>query len=347
MDPSWYVDSGASTHVTHDMKSLSQISEYGGHDSLIVGDGSGLKITHTGKVVFPTHIRPITLRDVLYVPAIKKNLLSVAKLITDNEFVNSACVIKDKVTRKLLLQGELRDGLYQLIPFCTQSAYVLNYPVSTHAGSKMSLAAVLQSASMSSFPLSNCSFNSNNCISSIQSVNTVNNVQTQKSVSIDIWHQRLGHPSSRVLSQVVSSCNLPIVMKSKLPFCTACKLGKSHALPFPLSDSQCTKPLELIHSNLWEPSPLLSNNGHRLYVIFVDDFSWFCWFYLLQSKSEVSTIFPIFKVFVENQFSTSIKAIQIDGATEYKPLYYVFHQHGIALRITCPYTSQQNGQAER
>ena len=83
----------------------------------------------------------------LYVPAIKKNLLSVAKLIVDNdvliEFVNSACVIKNKVTRKLLLQGELRDGLYQLIPFCTQSAYVLNYPVSTHAGSKMSLATVL------------------------------------------------------------------------------------------------------------------------------------------------------------------------------------------------------------
>ena len=211
----------------------------------------------------------------------------------------------------------------------------------------MSLAPVLQSASMSSFPLSNCSFNSNNCISSIQSVNTVNNVQTQKSVSIDIWHQRLGHPSSQVLSQVVSSCNLPIVMKSKLPFCTACKLGKSHALPFPLSDSQCTKPLELIHSDLWGPSPLPSNNGHRFYVIFVDDFSRFCWFYPLQSKSEVSTIFPIFKAFVENQFSTSIKAIQIDGGTEYKPLYSVFHQHGIALRISCPYTSQQNGRAER
>ena len=77
--------------------------------------------SHTGNVVFPTHIRPITLRDVLYVPAIEKNLISVAKLIADNvvliEFVNSACVIKDKVTRKLLLQGELRDGLYQLIPF--------------------------------------------------------------------------------------------------------------------------------------------------------------------------------------------------------------------------------------
>ena len=84
---------------------------------------------------------------------------------------------------------------------------------------------------MSSFPLSNCSFNSNNCMSSIESVNTVNNVQTQKSVSLDIWHQRLGHPSSRVLSQVVSSCNLHVIMKSKLPFCIACKLGKSHALP--------------------------------------------------------------------------------------------------------------------
>ena len=93
------------------MKSLSQISEYGGPDSLVVGDGLGFKITHTGNVVLSTPVRPITLSDVLYVPAIKKNLLSVAKLIVDNgvliEFVNCACVIKDKATMRVLLRGEL------------------------------------------------------------------------------------------------------------------------------------------------------------------------------------------------------------------------------------------------
>ena len=52
----------------------------------------------------------------LFVPAIKKNLLSVAKLLADNDviiaFMNTSCVIKDKGTGKLLLRGELKDGLY-------------------------------------------------------------------------------------------------------------------------------------------------------------------------------------------------------------------------------------------
>ena len=54
VDPSWYVDSGASTHVTHDLKSLSQVSEYGGQDALIVGDGSGLKTSHSSNIAFST-----------------------------------------------------------------------------------------------------------------------------------------------------------------------------------------------------------------------------------------------------------------------------------------------------
>lgn len=50
---------------------------------------------------------------------------------------------------------------------------------------------------------------------------------------------------------------------------------------------------------------------------------------------------------VENQFNTTIKSIQTDGGTEYRPLYSMFASHGIVHRISCPYTPQQNGSAER
>lgn len=59
-------------------------------------------------------------------------------------------------------------------------------------------------------------------------------------------------------------------------------------------------------------------------VIFVDDFSRFGWLFPPKTKSEIAAIFPIFKAFVENQFQSKIKKIQIDGGSEYKPLCILF-----------------------
>lgn len=83
-----------------------------------MGDGNGLRISHTGIDTLHSHYRPLLLQHTLYVPEIKKNLISVARLVTDCnvliEFVNDVCLIKDKVTGMVLLQGELKSGLYQV-----------------------------------------------------------------------------------------------------------------------------------------------------------------------------------------------------------------------------------------
>lgn len=39
--------------------------------------------------------------------------------------------------------------------------------------------------------------------------------------------------------------------------------------------------------------------------------------------------------------------MQSDGGTKYKPLSKFFIEHGIRHRMSCPYTPQQNGMAER
>lgn len=39
-------------------------------------------------------------------------------------------------------------------------------------------------------------------------------------------------------------------MNEKPSFCSACKIGKAHTLPFPLSQSHTLQPLELIYSDL-------------------------------------------------------------------------------------------------
>ena len=47
-NPNWLFDTGASHHVTIDLQNLSIRSNYEGLDDIILGDGSGLKLTNVG-----------------------------------------------------------------------------------------------------------------------------------------------------------------------------------------------------------------------------------------------------------------------------------------------------------
>jgi hypothetical protein len=53
--------------------------------------------------------------------------------------------------------------------------------------------------------------------------------------SLDGWHSRLGHPSLRIVRQVVSQNNLALQRATPSFVCHVCQLGKSHRLPFHLS----------------------------------------------------------------------------------------------------------------
>jgi hypothetical protein len=53
----------------------------------------------------------------------------------------------------------------------------------------------------------------------------------------------------------------------------------------------------------------------------------------------------LFKCKVENLLSAKIKVVQCDGGTEFKPLISKYPE--ISFQVSCPYTSQQNGLAER
>lgn len=60
-------------------------------------------------------------------------------------------------------------------------------------------------------------------------------------------------------------------------------------------------------------------------------------------------MFSAFVKFVENQFSTTIKEFQSDGGSEFvnHKMQRLFKEKGIQHKISCPYTPEQNGLAER
>jgi hypothetical protein len=57
----------------------------------------------------------------------------------------------------------------------------------------------------------------------------------------------------------------------------------------------------------------------------------------------------IFFVFVSTQFGLSIKAVQCDNDSEFNNASsrVFFTTRGVVLRMSCPYTSPQNGKVER
>lgn len=79
-----------------------------------------LSILPTGNIILPLGTRSFQLRNVYHLPALCKNLLSVAKLTRDNNgrfsFDPNGYTISDLHTGLPLFQGLCKDGLYPLSP---------------------------------------------------------------------------------------------------------------------------------------------------------------------------------------------------------------------------------------
>lgn len=125
-------------------------------------------------------------------------------------------------------------------------------------------------------------------------------------VDLATWHKRLGYPGEAILKYLLHH-NKIVATSDSINFCNSCHLSKSSRLPFSVSDSRASRPLEKVHSDLWGPSPVHSHQGFRFYVLFVDDYSHFTWICPLKQKSDLFDVFVHFRVYVEKQFGALLK----------------------------------------
>ena len=113
----WIMDSGATHHLTTDLNNLALHQPYTGGEEVTIADGSALPISHTGTTYLKTPSTSFTWNDVLYVPNLHKNLISVYCLCNTNnvsvEFFPAHFQVKDLSTGDRLLQGRTRDELYE------------------------------------------------------------------------------------------------------------------------------------------------------------------------------------------------------------------------------------------
>uniref|UniRef100_A0A803Q5G6 Uncharacterized protein n=1 Tax=Cannabis sativa TaxID=3483 RepID=A0A803Q5G6_CANSA len=103
---------GATNHTTIDVNNLQQKTKYMGKEFLTVGDGTKLKIARVGSgFLHISNNSALVLKEILHVPNITKNFISISKLTRDNnvnvEFTSDCCVVKDKETQKVLFGKKL------------------------------------------------------------------------------------------------------------------------------------------------------------------------------------------------------------------------------------------------
>lgn len=251
---------------TFDLANLSVRSDYQGGDTVHVGNGQGLSISHTGSSTLHTPSSSFHLQNIIRCPSVSSNLLSVQKFSKDNYcyfcFEANGFIVKDKTSGRTLFCGQIENGLY---PF----------HMSKHHINKTGPTALFS-------PL----------------------------VSTSTWHSRLGHPSSTTVRGILSRFDLPHSGHS-ISICSSCQLGKSKKLPFSSSSFLTTKPLEIIHSDVWGPAPIPSISGFNYYIIFIDDFSRYSWLFPLTHRSNAYDVFVKFTKLTE--LDQKIKICRSDG----------------------------------
>lgn len=167
-----------------------------------------------------------------------------------------------------------------------------------------------------------------------------------------LWHLRFGHLNFKSLSLLNSkgmvSGMTPIKLPSKV--CESCLVSKQSRNSFgSYTLERSTAVLDVIYSDVCGPIDTVSLGGNKYFVSFIDEFSRKIWVYLLKAKSEVFSVFKVFKSMAEKQSGKYIKVLRTDGGGEFcsHEMENFCTENGILHEIVAPYTPQHNGIAER
>ena len=284
--PTWILDSGANNHMTGELAIFSSpVTSV--NQSVCIADGSSIPIRSQGVARLSSDI---TLSSVYYVPHFAYNLLSVSRLAKDLNcaviFLPSHCFLQDLNSKKIFGKGYERDGLY-------------------YFGDPLSSSALSSSLTVSSPPVLESSVLSPSGLkSSVFSLKT-----------LDLWHARLGHANFQYLCWLFPSFN-----KACQNFnfkCSICELSKHTRTSYIPRMHRAPSAFDLIHSDVWGPSPVNALSHHRYYVTFIDDYTRCTWVYLMRNKSEVFSHFTHFLQMVKTQYNTVVRNIRSDNGREY------------------------------
>ena len=320
-DKNWWIDSGASQHMTHQRESIEKFSSFENPHKIRLADDSVLISYGKGDVRLivkdKTENVKLILKDVLFVPKIQNKLFSLPAITEKGvtvDFDGESCGITIEGKRYHI--GTKHGKLYRLNTFDS----------------------------------------SETCC--IAKTNPKKNVDVELWHQ---RYGHLGYDNLKLLTKKELVNGMVFDAKENIDRnCDGCAMGKQHRQPFPkTSKSSTSKLLELIHSDVCGPMDVPSVGGSRYFVTFIGDYSRYTTVYMMKQKSEVLDKFKEFVNLVENRTGLKVQRLNIEyqtvkrlrsnnGGEYFSNDFDTFcTDRGIQRGPTIPYSPQQNGVAER
>ena len=168
-----------------------------------------------------------------------------------------------------------------------------------------------------------------------------------------LWHRRLGHASMDLIQKLSSNELVRGLPKSKFNkdrICDACQFGKQVKSSFKSKNLVSTsRPLELIHLDLFGPNDIASIQGKFYVFVIVDDYSRYTWVLFLAHKSDAFNEFVKWCKKVQNEQGHMITFVRSDRGGEFRNQHIEGYcdEVGYAHNFSAPKTPQQNGVVER
>jgi transposase InsO family protein len=94
-------------------------------------------------------------------------------------------------------------------------------------------------------------------------------------------------------------------------------MEKLSRMSFKTKEYTTSKPLELVHTDLYGPKRKKILQGENYFVLLIDDYTRMTWVSFLKNKSEVFENFKAFKALVENETDLKINCLRLDNGGEF------------------------------
>jgi transposase InsO family protein len=168
-----------------------------------------------------------------------------------------------------------------------------------------------------------------------------------------LWHYRLAHVGMKNLHKLQKEGHIlrlmNVAFEKDRPF-GACQDSKQVGAPHHVKTIMTiTRPLKILHMDLFGPIAYISIGGNKYGLVIIDDYSCFTWVFFLQDKSETQEMLKKFLKREQNEFDAKVKRIRSNNGTEFKSTQVedYLDEECIKHEFLAPYTPQQNGVAER
>ncbi|KAI0994003.1 hypothetical protein K3495_g14180, partial [Podosphaera aphanis] len=330
LEKSWILDSGATVHVCND---ISKFNDYRpikdneeflwAGDSQIQINGYGTIIIHLKSIKY-TAGRPLTLKNVAFVPSLHTN-------VTSLRLLNAAGVHWDTELSILKFNGRHYADTPMMF-----NQWVLEYnPISPKECVYTTTTTITKQIDSQH----HTKLHGNSSRSP--------RVQTR---SFDDWHIRMGHLYPEALLKlplVTKGCRM-ITSKPAQPVCDTCRISNAKRIVSRVPRLRATRPFWRISWDLIQMHE--SKNGEVYILHFVCDFTHMHFVYILPNKLQDTLLntFISFVSYIKRRWGFEIVVWKGDGEKSLGSKWIIWiNSHGYEVETSSPHTQEQNGDAER